>query len=42
MDNFLAQVVTIPLLSNWDETLIFRGLKQRKFVRFPQIDKRGL
>jgi hypothetical protein len=32
----------IPLLSNWGETLIFRGLKQRKFVEFSQSDRRGI
>jgi hypothetical protein len=33
---------TIPLLSNWVETLIFRRLKQRKFVKFSESDERGL
>ncbi len=32
----------IPLLSNWVETLIFRWLKQRKFVKFSKSDRRGL
>jgi transposase len=31
-----------PLLSNWVETLIFRRLKQRKFVKFSESDRRGL
>jgi hypothetical protein len=39
-DRLFAQ--TIPLLSNWGETLIFRRLKQRNFVEFSQSDKRGL
>jgi hypothetical protein len=31
-----------PLLSKWGETLIFRGLKRRKFVEFSQGDRRGI
>jgi transposase-like protein len=31
-----------PLLSNWVETLIFRRLKQCKFVKFSESDERGL
>ncbi len=30
------------LLSNWGETLICRGLKQRKFVEFSQSDRRAI
>jgi putative transposase len=32
----------IPLLSNWVETLIFRRLKQCKFVKFSESDERGI
>jgi hypothetical protein len=31
-----------PLLSNWVETLIFRRLKQCKFVKFSESDERGI
>ncbi len=31
-----------PLLSNWDETLIFRWLYPRKIVDFSENDKRGI
>ena len=31
-----------PLLSLWGETLICRGLKQRKLVEFSESDRRGL
>ena len=29
-------------MSNWVESLIFRGLKRRKLVDFSQSDKRGI
>jgi hypothetical protein len=31
----------IPLLLNWGETLISRGLKRCKLVDFPESNKRG-
>ena len=38
---FLLAAIS-PLLSNWGETLISCGLKQRNFVKFSQSDRRGL
>jgi hypothetical protein len=31
-----------PFLSEWVQTLMFRRLKQRKFVKIDQSDKRGV
>jgi len=32
-----AEEVITALLSKWGETLIFRGLKQRKSLNFPKV-----